>query len=304
MQGQFVCVLQNLQVLNDEPASSLMHTTLQYKLAVAAYGTGAYACVSSVCVLHPFLLLLVFADTMLRSSTTGCPSWNRPLTRSLEASLAQSSLTCLKKLSTCWCIMTGKDTSDIRSPRRTHGELTYWWEWTQWGGRGGGGIKQPNKEECFTERTHPWSPANFPSMQMTAMLSFVCRFKVFADYEDYIRCQEKVNALYKVRPWKSDLRQTLENEIRAVFKAASGLINPRNTGSWPTCFTSRPRTPRNGPRRWSTTLPDVASSPATAPSPSTPARSGAWSPHWRSSQHPTTSLKLSTYLARPQLLSQ
>lgn len=25
------------------------------------------------------------------------------------------------------------------------------------------------------------------------------RFKVFADYEDYIKCQEKVNALYKVR---------------------------------------------------------------------------------------------------------
>lgn len=25
------------------------------------------------------------------------------------------------------------------------------------------------------------------------------RFKVFADYEDYIKCQEKVSALYKVR---------------------------------------------------------------------------------------------------------
>ncbi len=24
------------------------------------------------------------------------------------------------------------------------------------------------------------------------------RFKVFADYEDYIKCQEKVSALYKV----------------------------------------------------------------------------------------------------------
>lgn len=24
------------------------------------------------------------------------------------------------------------------------------------------------------------------------------RFKVFADYEDYIKCQEEVNALYKV----------------------------------------------------------------------------------------------------------
>lgn len=28
---------------------------------------------------------------------------------------------------------------------------------------------------------------------------FPSRFKVFADYEDYIKCQEKVNALYKVR---------------------------------------------------------------------------------------------------------
>lgn len=28
---------------------------------------------------------------------------------------------------------------------------------------------------------------------------FPSRFKVFADYEDYIKCQEKVSALYKVR---------------------------------------------------------------------------------------------------------
>lgn len=32
---------------------------------------------------------------------------------------------------------------------------------------------------------------------------FPNRFKVFADYEDYIKCQEKVSALYKVR---EDLR--------------------------------------------------------------------------------------------------
>lgn len=25
-----------------------------------------------------------------------------------------------------------------------------------------------------------------------------CRFKVFADYEDYIKCQETVSALYRV----------------------------------------------------------------------------------------------------------
>lgn len=28
---------------------------------------------------------------------------------------------------------------------------------------------------------------------------FPSRFKVFADYEDYIKCQEKVSALYKVK---------------------------------------------------------------------------------------------------------
>ncbi|KAK2100220.1 hypothetical protein P7K49_021568 [Saguinus oedipus] len=31
------------------------------------------------------------------------------------------------------------------------------------------------------------------------MLMHHDRFKVFADYEDYIKCQEKVSALYKVR---------------------------------------------------------------------------------------------------------
>ncbi len=31
-----------------------------------------------------------------------------------------------------------------------------------------------------------------------APLCLCCRFKVFADYEDYIKCQEKVSALYKV----------------------------------------------------------------------------------------------------------
>lgn len=90
--------------------------------------------VLKMCVYFIFFLLPVvaFTDTTLRSTITGCLSWNKLSTRSLEASLAQSSLTCLKKLSTCWCIMTGKDTSDICSPRQTHGELTYWWEWTRW----------------------------------------------------------------------------------------------------------------------------------------------------------------------------
>lgn len=35
-------------------------------------------------------------------------------------------------------------------------------------------------------------------MELSACL-FPSRFKVFADYEDYIKCQEKVSALYKVR---------------------------------------------------------------------------------------------------------
>lgn len=82
-----------------------------------------------------FFIFLSCLDTTLKSTTTACLSWNRPLTRLLEASLAQSSLTCLKKLSTCWCIMTGKDTSNIRSLRHTHAythtnknvyKLAYW----------------------------------------------------------------------------------------------------------------------------------------------------------------------------------
>lgn len=59
-------------------------------------------------------------DTMLKSTTTACLSWNRPLTRLLGASSAPSSLTCLKKLSTCWCIMTGRDASNICSLRCMH----------------------------------------------------------------------------------------------------------------------------------------------------------------------------------------
>lgn len=60
------------------------------------------------------------------------------------------------------------------------------------------------------------------------------------------------------------------------------------------------RTPGNGPRRWSTTSLDVASSPATAPFPSTLVRSGAWSPHWRRSPPLMTSLKPSTPQPTPR----
>lgn len=35
-----------------------------------------------------------------------------------------------------------------------------------------------------------------------------CRFKVFADYEDYIRCQERVSALYKVCSAASEVMYT------------------------------------------------------------------------------------------------
>lgn len=37
-----------------------------------------------------------------------------------------------------------------------------------------------------------------PLMELPAF-PFPSRFKVFADYEDYIKCQEKVSALYKVK---------------------------------------------------------------------------------------------------------
>lgn len=51
------------------------------------------------------------------------------------------------------------------------------------------------------------------------------------------------------------------------------------------------RNPRNGPRKSSSTLLVQASSPATAPSPSTPVRSGVWSPLWRSFLHLMTQNK-------------
>lgn len=43
------------------------------------------------------------------------------------------------------------------------------------------------------------------------------------------------------------------------------------------------RTLKSGPRRWSITSPAVVNSPVTAPFPSMPGRSGAWSPVWRRS---------------------
>lgn len=44
-----------------------------------------------------------------------------------------------------------------------------------------------------------------PSLTTSSIDSVLCllcvysRFKVFADYEDYMKCQDKVSALYKVR---------------------------------------------------------------------------------------------------------
>lgn len=38
-----------------------------------------------------------------------------------------------------------------------------------------------------------------PDLMELPASPFPSRFKVFADYEDYIKCQEKVSALYKVR---------------------------------------------------------------------------------------------------------
>lgn len=143
-------------------------------------------------------------DTMLKSTTTTCLSWNRPLTRLLGASSALSSLTCLKKLSTCWCIMTGKDTSNICSLRGMHSythpnknvyKLACW----------GLGIKTNKPTQRFLH-----TPIHTMSIHTELYISvvyvtyvyylqcFLDRFKVFADYEDYIKCQEKVNALYKV----------------------------------------------------------------------------------------------------------
>lgn len=55
------------------------------------------------------------------------------------------------------------------------------------------------------------------------------------------------------------------------------------------------RTPKNGPRRRFTTLLAVASSPAIAPSPSTPVRSGGWSLHWKNSPLQMTNKNLNLH---------
>lgn len=46
------------------------------------------------------------------------------------------------------------------------------------------------------------------------------------------------------------------------------------------------RTPKSGPKRWSTTSLAVVNSPVTGPFPNMPGRSGEWSPTWRRSVLP------------------
>lgn len=56
-----------------------------------------------------------------------------------------------------------------------------------------------------------------------------CRFKVFADYEDYIRCQERVSALYKVCSAASEVMYTLQvwsNKWNLACDALSVLTEP------------------------------------------------------------------------------
>lgn len=95
--------------------------------------------------------------------------------------------------------MTGKDTSDICSPRQPRARLVSSHSDENELGGGRRRIKQQQKGKAFC-RAYPWSSANFSCMQMTGMFSFGDRYKVFADFEDYMHCQEKVNALYKVSP--------------------------------------------------------------------------------------------------------
>lgn len=62
------------------------------------------------------------------------------------------------------------------------------------GGSGGWGGCQGCSfihSSCFTKGL---------ALNLTALVSpFSSRFKVFADYEEYIKCQDKVSELYKVR---------------------------------------------------------------------------------------------------------
>lgn len=52
------------------------------------------------------------------------------------------------------------------------------------------------KPAAFTVESRQMAP-NAVGVRVNRLVS-PHRFKVFADYEDYIKCQEDVNALYKV----------------------------------------------------------------------------------------------------------
>lgn len=85
--------------------------------------------------------------------------------------------------------------------------------------------------------------------------------------------------------WLVRIPTNAECIIFLIYWFYESLINPNPIQT---------RTLRNGPRRRSTTLPDVASSLVIAPLPSMLVRSGAWSPHSRNSLPLMTSCKRST----------
>lgn len=68
---------------------------------------------------------------------------------------------------------------------------------------------QNRGEDCSALHEYQCLPPEHACTSMHGELSvlFLHRFKVFADYEDYIKCQEKVNALYKVRIRKQNDQQ-------------------------------------------------------------------------------------------------
>lgn len=158
----------------------------------------------------------------LHRTTTVSLSWSRPWTRSLEDSSAPASPTSSKTSSTCWCTTTGESTlrnqhfvcaDAVSSVYHCH-PLSHECDWTH------------SRWDCVKQIIIiTWSETQYSRGQIKLIWNFLpqmnvalissriphhihvnclclcCRFKVFADYEAYIKCQEKVSALYKVSVW-------------------------------------------------------------------------------------------------------
>ena len=130
----------------------------------------------------------------------GFLSFGRSLSSSAVASSPPISLTCSRTLSTCSCTMTGElATQGIGQVGLLGcaglGELGRL-------DRGPGQLGLAPLEAASLSRSpevHQDRMGLALDLMELPACPFPSRFKVFADYEDYIKCQEKVSELFKVR---------------------------------------------------------------------------------------------------------